>query len=399
MPPKQKSFTASTRSVSAGTCTLPPPQVPSEISGDGQIGKPPSVANSPVYQRELVRPDVTCVSVAAGIDTLRIWLEDFQIAENNAFTLTESIQPSGETSARPLYVVTGETEEEGRVVEATKAHCNTSKLQATLHGTSHLYVQTSLPKLLYATNTTELNQTWQIDLSLAALEKALMEIGVHADVYQAKISRLDVAHTVSLPMEVRKYSDTIRSLTFPRTSRQFYYSGAIWKNKSRQLCIYDKTKEQTGKDSNLCRLEYRLMRGKAVERHADVTHVSHLLTNFLPACKAFSAACGTLLNSDTNTTMNSTGTGYKAVMLALLEDEVHAPANKVETVKWLATAPAEERDRLEEAILETQGKQALYRKRKKWRSLEPYTRHFTAGEVSRAEMLQHLQEAFTIHTD
>ena len=328
----------------------------------------------------------------SGIDTVRLWLQDFTVADNSAFEIrTTSTASTGETDDTLLYEVSD------GVVYGGKAYLNTDLFGCTLHSPEALFVQASLPKQLHRDNRAEASGI-DIGLALTALEGALWRAGISTDIREARISRLDIARTVHLDRPVSAYAGAIRSLTYPRMDRTSYYSGgARWSNSRHQISFYDKGLEQTGTPSNECRLEYRLIRGESIARYTPFEKAGDLTASTATADLdgVYYTATSTLLDMDT-TAMNtdSSTTGHDALLEALVRDDVHGATSVMQQVIWLATATEEEREAALRAIQHHKTRQEAYRVRKKWDKLQKYADLYAKESTSRTVLWRELKEHF-----
>lgn len=329
----------------------------------------------------------------SGIDTVRLWIRDFTVADNATLTVqTTSTASTGETDDTILYQISD------GVVYGGKAYLNTDLFAATLHSPEALFVQASLPKQLHRDNRAETSGI-DIGLALTALEGALWRAGISTDIREARISRLDIARTVHLDRPVAAYASAIRSLTYPRMDRTSYYSGgARWSNSRHQVSFYDKGLEQEGVPSSTARLEYRLIKGQAVAGKTPFKTAGDLTTATATADldMVYRTATSTLLDMDTamNHNTNSSTTGHDALLEALLKDDVYGATSVMQQVIWLATATEEEREAALRAIQRQKSRQEAYRVRKKWDALQKYADLYAEESTSRTVLWTELKQHF-----
>lgn len=335
-------------------------------------------------------------STFVGVDTVRLWVRSFTVADNSAFKVRTDVEAStGQTEENVLYQTSN------GLVYGDKAFLNAASFSATVHSPEALYVQASLPKQLDTHNAVECRGA-DIDLALTALEAALWRHGIATDLREAYVSRLDLCRTVTLDRPVKEYSGVIRQLRYPRMDRTDYYSGgARWGNTKHQISLYDKGLEQTGSPSNEARLEYRLIRGEAVKRYTKVTVAGDLTCAAAGLDDTYAKVTNTLLDWDTDMIdldrldlKDKDVSGFHALLKALIQDGVHGATTVAQQVVCLAEMTPEQREAFEEAILEQKSKQEAYRVRKKWKSLQKYVDLYKEESTTVTVLYSELKDAF-----
>jgi hypothetical protein len=259
-----------------------------------------------------------------------------------------------------------------------------------------------LPKLLREDNAEEVRSNAEFTLALAALERYLASLGISADLHCAKITRLDIASTKELPRKVREYERALRYLGFPRMERTRYEgTGYRWSNGSRRLVFYDKVREQTkgAEDSCTARLEYRLTRSQAVDQHAPFASTTDsLLENMEDLDRVYEEASSCLLSAAPDALPSITEPGFDALYDEL--EGMHAATKNgllVTAIKMMQDAGILEAYVAVTKERENAGKQpanSAYRLRKMIDKLLPYTACLDKDEVSAAELMHELSEAF-----
>ena len=331
--------------------------------------------------------------LVTGIDTIHLLTDAFSVALNNTLTIQNTVDAStGESNEVPLY------RDGGHVVEGGKAYANTPLAQLTIYSVDALSVQCSLPRLIRSDNTEEIRTPEQLMLALASLERHLQTIGVKARLTDAKITRLDLCRTATLPRMVRDYEPALKHLQFPRMNRTRYEgTGRRWSNSLRGAVFYDKGREQTGEDSRTARLEYRLQDSRSVRRHTGISTTSDLLDNLSPMNDAYTGATDKLLSADLPEDVSTTGKGVRALLEAL--QDVHDVATKAALAIFLHKSDADEREELYQHMrdLEREGiipTNSARRLEKKLQKLQPAAGTLADHDVSPADLLRELQDAF-----
>lgn len=335
-------------------------------------------------------------AVFAGIDTLHLWVKEYTVADNPDLEVQTTMNPeTGENEGHPLYITS-----QGVIVEGKKAYHNNNHglFRMEIIGEGLMFVKASLPKLLRENNTQEVNTLAQLHLAIGALERLLMAMGIRADLHDESvgITRIDLCRTVQLESTVPVYTQVIRGLKYPRTSSTHYKSGARWSNGNRQLCLYDKAKEQGKGDSKDCRLEYRLTRGRAVESTIGTKALQDILHP--PHFKALSGiyvdATGRLLSADVQTGSQVSGVGIDAVVEALSQHR----GGYTKALVAIALALLTEADTLHlymDSVHRHHKRQRLYTVRKKLEKLQPYADLLTAASRTNSDLYAELKRAFT----
>ena len=315
-----------------------------------------------------------------GVDTLRIWTDSYTVADTDTVT--------GLSHHEQTDLDTGEAKE--------KALLNTDLFRATLFD-SALVVEASLPKLTAQHNAEGTTGRENIAIAITALERRLQSRGIQTDLTQANLSRLDIACTVRLPLTVSEYDEALDLLDFPRMDvNRFNNANRTWSNTKRQICIYDKGLDLKGEPSNLARLEYRLRKADAVQRHTDCRYVGDLLMRPSALHSAYLSATRKLFDIEPGpgpkANASTTSEAFRDVLTALQDER--GSADKALLAYAVSTLGASERKAIEGVIREVEGRQSLYRFRKKLKAAQHYADKFRDAEQTLTDKLRHLKDAF-----
>lgn len=195
-----------------------------------------------------------------GVDKIRVHTRDFEIKN----TLNLAIQPNaklqGEEQPEPTLLFSSG----GEPIYGSKAYHNTDKIKLDINGfgLSLTYNPTK-----YNGENKLISSGKHISQMSGAVETYLQEIGVHLNVNNSKITRLDVAKDREMSKHVYQYSGAFSTINGKRTKQRVLRpDGYRLGNRQRQGIFYDKGKEQHGKESNLMRGEYKSLNSKEVQR-------------------------------------------------------------------------------------------------------------------------------------
>ena len=131
--------------------------------------------------------------------------------------------------------------------------------------------ETSTGHNFYTANNT------QLDMALKGVHTELEKIGVHCELSECKVTRIDLAKTVELKHSLNQYLPMLWQLPIQKTlAGKQYPSGLNFGNKSQQWCIYDKTLQHKAKhgvsiekdlgiSGNYTRVEHRAMNANKVK--------------------------------------------------------------------------------------------------------------------------------------
>jgi hypothetical protein len=327
-----------------------------------------------------------------GVDTVRFLVSDFTVSagigpreDGHEWTFRSSTS-GGETNAVPLFRPGGY----GSAVSGDKAHRNSGLIRLTVKSVDCLLVECSLPRLIRESNIQEARQG-DVARAIVAAERLLQRYGVTADLYEAKLSRLDLSRTVELENQVQRYEPVIRRLSFPRMRRERYEdTGARWRNNSREIVFYDKGLEQEGKYSQVARLEYRLRGAESIQNHVDVDTTADLMDNWQDATGAYKSAAERLLSADIEDESTVVGEGFRA-LLTSLEGE-HGAYTKALLAYAVHQMDGDDMDAYLDAVRQTMDRSKLYRAREKLNEVQSLAGVLDRSATSEAALYRELSQ-------
>lgn len=162
------------------------------------------------------------------------------------------------------------------------------ELQSGLKYNSRCFLQTSLPKLnnyLDQSNTYNLKplNEDQIKRAVYFLSTSLEHYGILTDLDEANLSRLDLFNNINTSLPFLEYREIFSRLNLSKKNLSEYAGETfLFKNKSSQFTIYDKTKELLIKHkitvpANVMRFENRLLNKRKVLNSLGCRHIKQIL--------------------------------------------------------------------------------------------------------------------------
>ena len=335
--------------------------------------------HSSVQANKTTDPD-TRTNAPIGVDTLRIWTDDFTLAEAETLTGLEHHEKTD--------LDTGEAK--------AKATLNNELFRATIYDTA-LVVEANLPKLNAHHNEQTTRGREGLAIAITKLERELEQHGIQTDLTAAKLSRLDIASTQRLPLTVPEYDKALDLCTYPRMDVNRYgQANRTWKNTKRQLCLYDKGLDLEGKASNLARLEYRLMKSDAIQRHTDCVYVGDLLMHPKALRSAYLSATRKLFDVEGSPMLKADSETTSEAFRAVLDDLQDERGAYTKALLALATAQLDGStvQAFEQVVRETLGRQAMYRFRTIIQDAQQHADAYRDAERTVTDRLAHLKDAF-----
>ena len=174
---------------------------------------------------------------------------------------------------------------------ATKTFCNTvAGVNLTIgtdraSGRDTLYLQTSLPKLLYSTSYYEIKES-DCERALLSIQDRLAEAGVNIpdnSLADFELSRVDFCRNIEVQHNIIDYLLCLKNFELSRRNKQQFKAETLtFYNKSQELSFYNKVREIKDKETapeivefmkdkreNILRVENRLMKKRTIERELN----------------------------------------------------------------------------------------------------------------------------------
>ncbi len=224
------------------------------------------------------------------LDTLRLTLGEYRIADEPELTVELPTFNAATKELGGYYPLwpSGSTYQMGR-----KAYHNADDWNFTLqaHGPlgDHVIIPQisfSVPKLANGSNyePADLKVT---ETALINAERELRRIGVHTNILDATLSRLDACKNVLTTEAFAAYAPVLARLQGTRMNKRDYGTTFLWENTQQEVCVYDKHEEMKRRKKNLARVpqnivrfEHRLLKARKVRDVLGFGTVADLLIGF-----------------------------------------------------------------------------------------------------------------------
>lgn len=197
------------------------------------------------------------------IDTIKLFSGSFHLKPGHKFKTGTITDSNGE-------------------IEAEKTFCNLPHFSIDITRDKVLYLQTSLPKLLYGTSLFEVQPT-DFEQAVDKIQDKLSEAGVEiADNRLAdfQLSRIDLCRNLEVEHSPMDYLVYLSDRYMPRRQkRDISHETLSFRNSDRELTFYNKVREirQTEKDprvlklvqnrpENILRIESRLKKRRVIDK-------------------------------------------------------------------------------------------------------------------------------------
>lgn len=226
-----------------------------------------------------------------GIDKIQLTTPDFRVDDVfcGLFGRDTSIK-QGQTEADIPYLL---TDGKGNEVRARKIWHNPvesdHKSTGANYTVSRKYGNLSL---LIQFNPSKMDNPYHLipvssnsyKASLMRIQEEMKSIGIHADIYSSKLSRVDIARQAEMSMPVYQYEDAFRMMKGRRLKERIYENGFLFANKSTQCVFYDKEHEMKinkldsnlNGETNFMRAEIRALKNKSVGSVLNISTLKDL---------------------------------------------------------------------------------------------------------------------------
>ncbi len=229
------------------------------------------------------------------LDTVKLHLKDYSITGDCRLNVQPAtyIAGSGEVvSEFPLF-----QNEEGKQYRGSKAYLNTDRLNLTIQpftrsqeGTT-CFVSFSIPKIHYGNNFYSVGEEGA-EAVFSIVEKELWQNGVHTDIENADLSRVDTFKNIQTEEPFSSYYSLFSLLKARRAIQRGYGTTFLVHNTQQEFCVYDKLEEMRNRDidtspfpAQTMRFEHRLLNKKKIEKVYGFSSVSSLFSGGYEAVK------------------------------------------------------------------------------------------------------------------
>lgn len=222
------------------------------------------------------------------LDTVKLHLKDYSITGESTLTVQPAtyIAGTGEVvSEFPLFQDTA-----GKKFKGSKAYLNTDRLNLTIQpftrseaGTS-CFVSFSVPKIHYGNNFYSVGEEGaQAVFNL--VEKELWQAGIHTDIQEAGLSRVDTFKNIQTEEPFSSYYTLFPLLKARRAIQRGYGTTFLVHNTQQEFCVYDKLAEMKNREidttpfpAQTMRFEHRLLNKQKIEKVYGFSSVSALFS-------------------------------------------------------------------------------------------------------------------------
>jgi hypothetical protein len=213
----------------------------------------------------------------AGIDKLCLTTREYYVSDKKPLNIQPLMKFAGqdETNVQDglLFEVNSEP------VFGSKAFVNTEQFSANIN--SHgLSVTFNPSKVLHEYNL--LTDSQALDTVCISIEDQLAQNGIHLNLKEAGVSRLDIAKQSNMPRLVSYYAPAFDQMRFKGVRSNNVNHGAETfsiRNKTVEACFYDKQKElnPAGMPSDFMRAELRLRNTNGVRRYTGTKNLGQII--------------------------------------------------------------------------------------------------------------------------
>jgi hypothetical protein len=231
-----------------------------------------------MYNNSYLRTIIVRNNEHVGIDKLRLTTRQFSVSDVTGLNIYQAPKLAGqkltdEPEHAPLFRCQNEP------VFGSKATLNTDTFSLDI-GTYGLLVGFNPSKITHSYEL--LSDAKAVSDITLQIERELKDIGVNVSLFDANVSRLDLAKQSMMPRIVSHYApafDTMR-LKGVKSNRVNYGAETFsMRNNQTEICFYDKLKELNPEimPSNLMRCEARYRKTAAVQRYVGTKTLNDLL--------------------------------------------------------------------------------------------------------------------------
>lgn len=224
-----------------------------------------------------------------GVDKIELFTPDFEVMDafSRQFAIDETIR-QGETRDHIPYLF---TDKKGNEVRAHKIYHN-SKLTGANYTMSRMGKDGHL-SLSFRWNPSKMNHPYfladieseAITKSIQRMEAELSAIGIKANLYDAKLSRVDLAKQAQMRQNIYEYEPVFRTLEGRRLKSKIYETAYSFANKSTECVFYDKIAEMKAHkldanlqgEKNLMRCEVKAKKTESIGSVLNISTLNDLL--------------------------------------------------------------------------------------------------------------------------
>jgi hypothetical protein len=221
------------------------------------------------------------------LDTLKLTIpqEAYHVRRENGLTVQKLFFQNEQTDRRGLFPYS-----DGSVEDGSGAWLNTPQFNFDIkrYGKRVVtQVQFSAPKVVDGQNYEPANLR-TTERALELVQEGLDRAGVVCDLWSSRLARVDVTRNALTEHPVPEYAPVFEMLRGGRLKdRVTYPSGFLLKNGVREVCVYDKRLEMSGRGldvsnvpANVLRAEVRAVDGRTARRGLELETAADLVKHF-----------------------------------------------------------------------------------------------------------------------
>lgn len=217
----------------------------------------------------------------SSVDTVRLNLQEINVA-SDANVLIQPCLLNYATKEQERTVLFYDDHEP---VEGAKAILNTSKYNLTLTNKG-CFLQCSIPKIAHGRNDLPVNRE-QVNGVISFLQTDLQDNGISTNLFNAKLSRLDLVKQDHFRYTFPDYVPVFAMLNGKRQQKRDYGTTYLYGNTQRELCLYDKGVEMQNSNgtkdvtpTNQIRAELRLLFHRPLAKATSMDTVTDLVRGY-----------------------------------------------------------------------------------------------------------------------
>lgn len=212
------------------------------------------------------------------LDTVKIYLEDYEVKKQNNLTISTNYNTSGEEkNSFKLFSL-----DSGDEIGGNKAYCNTNNFQFDVTSKG-AFLKFSVPNVFYQGNNYKSVNQDQTKDSIKVIETDLKNNGISTNLLNGNLSRLDMFKQITPEEKFSNYIPIFRAVKGSQKQLTDYGTTFLWKNGVEQVTVYDKIIEMIHHKKDISglpdtmRFENRLLNKRKIEQVLEFTKVNELI--------------------------------------------------------------------------------------------------------------------------
>lgn len=229
------------------------------------------------------------------IDTVKVHIKEYSIQDSSNIQVQPgrfTVGTGEKLSEFPLF-----RDNIGRQFIGSKAFLNNDKWNLTIQPNNYspsgtgCYLHFSIPKLYYGDNYYSVGEEGSQTI-FNQVEKELWENGIHTNLNNADLSRIDTFKNIQTLEPFSSYFSLFSLLKARRAVQRGYGTTFLLSNSQREYCIYDKNVEMQNRGievskypNNTMRFENRMLNKRTIQNSYGFSTVKELFSGGYPVMK------------------------------------------------------------------------------------------------------------------